>query len=139
MSFGRAILTCLEKFMIFQGRASRAEFWWFYLFTLIVGFLAVPLERLLDTRMISTGVGVAFLLPTVSAAARRFHDTGRPAWYLVAPLFALPFFLLGPSAGGTALLFAMAFLILILCLPGQEGSNRYGPDPRHSPDLEAFE
>lgn len=36
MSFGQAVRSCLSKYATFDGRATRSEFWWFYLFTLIV-------------------------------------------------------------------------------------------------------
>jgi uncharacterized membrane protein YhaH (DUF805 family) len=31
MSFPEAIKTCLRKYAVFEGRASRSEFWWFAL------------------------------------------------------------------------------------------------------------
>ena len=43
MSFTDAIRTCIGKFATFDGRASRSEFWWFYLFYALVGVvLALP-------------------------------------------------------------------------------------------------
>ena len=36
----------LKKYAVFKGRASRAEYWWFYLATLIVGFVISVLEAL---------------------------------------------------------------------------------------------
>ncbi|WP_233417135.1 DUF805 domain-containing protein [Halovulum marinum] len=135
---GTAVMSCLEKFLIFGGRATRAEFWWFYLFTVIAGVLAVPLEIFLETKMITTGVGVAFLLPTLAAGSRRLHDTGRPGWLLAIPFLALPLYAVGPAAFGTGLLFGIAVLVLLLCMPGQRGANRYGPDPKLAPDLDAF-
>jgi uncharacterized membrane protein YhaH (DUF805 family) len=32
MSFPEAIKTCFRKYAVFEGRASRSEFWWFALF-----------------------------------------------------------------------------------------------------------
>ncbi|MEM8872349.1 MAG: DUF805 domain-containing protein [Pseudomonadota bacterium] len=139
MGIGTAIMTCLEKFLIFQGRARRSEFWWFYAFTILVGLLAIPIDMLLETEMISTGVGVAFLLPTLAAGTRRLHDTGRPGYYLALPFLALPLFYFGPAIGGLTLLICMALLILLLCLPGHLGNNRYGPDPRLLTDSQVFE
>ncbi|MEM9780351.1 MAG: DUF805 domain-containing protein [Pseudomonadota bacterium] len=132
-------MTCFEKFLIFQGRGRRSEFWWFYLFSMLVALLAIPLEMLIETKMISTGIGVAFLLPTLAAGTRRLHDTGRPGYYLAIPLLAIPFYFLGSAIGGLALLLAMALLILLLCLPGHLGNNRYGPDPRLLTDSQVFE
>ncbi|MEM8787695.1 MAG: DUF805 domain-containing protein [Pseudomonadota bacterium] len=124
--------------MIFQGRAPRAEFWWFFLFTLIIGFATAPLEYVLQTTMISTGVNVAFLLPTLAVGARRLHDTGRPGYLLAIPLASLPLFIFGQDIGAAASLIGIALLLLLLCLPGQRGPNKYGPDPLANPDIEVF-
>jgi uncharacterized membrane protein YhaH (DUF805 family) len=32
MSFRASVKTCFNKYAVFQGRASRSEFWWFQLF-----------------------------------------------------------------------------------------------------------
>ena len=36
MNFGQAISACLSKYAMFSGRASRPEFWWFFLFQVLV-------------------------------------------------------------------------------------------------------
>ena len=36
MSFTEAVRTCISKYATFDGRATRSEFWWFYLFIVIV-------------------------------------------------------------------------------------------------------
>src|SRR5262249_30854083 len=38
--FGEAIAVCFRKYVTFSGRASRPEFWFFYLFTIIVSVAA---------------------------------------------------------------------------------------------------
>ena len=35
MNFGQAISTCLSNYATFAGRASRPEFWWFFLFQVL--------------------------------------------------------------------------------------------------------
>lgn len=37
MTFGAAITTVFRKYADFTGTASRAEFWWFALFSTLVG------------------------------------------------------------------------------------------------------
>lgn len=137
--FGSAIMACLEKFMIFRGRASRAEFWWFFLAWLIASVIAAILELIVNTNMISVGVQVAFVLPVLAAGARRLHDTDRPGYYLALPLISIPFYLLGPQYWGMAFLFTEALLLLLLALPGQQGPNRYGPAPAGATDATVFE
>ncbi len=38
MTFTDSIITVLSKYVDFSGRASRSEYWWAYLATVIVGF-----------------------------------------------------------------------------------------------------
>ena len=40
MNFTQSISTCMKKYVTFSGRATRSEFWWFYLFTVLVNFAA---------------------------------------------------------------------------------------------------
>ncbi|HAL37550.1 MAG TPA: DUF805 domain-containing protein, partial [Polaromonas sp.] len=58
MNFGQAISTCLSKYATFSGRASRPEFWWFFLFQLLVSVAAsIVSERF------GSLVNLALLLP----------------------------------------------------------------------------
>ena len=38
MTFGQSFSTCMRKYATFSGRASRSEFWWFWLFTSMVSW-----------------------------------------------------------------------------------------------------
>lgn len=78
MTFGKSISTCFSKFFDFSGRASRPEYWWFYLFTLLVGWGSMLVDR---TQVLSTLVNLVFLFPVLSAGARRLHDTNRSGWW----------------------------------------------------------
>ena len=40
MDFISAVKICFKKYGDFNGRASRSEFWYFYLFGIIVGILS---------------------------------------------------------------------------------------------------
>lgn len=86
MSFQRAILVCLTKYAQFHGRASRAEFWWFALFIILVTAALTYLHENLGSIF-----GIATLLPFLAAGARRLHDSGRSGWWQL--------FLLVPVAG----------------------------------------
>jgi uncharacterized membrane protein YhaH (DUF805 family) len=82
-----AIETCLHKYSDFSGRASRSEYWYFYLFVLIVdlvlSYSKVPI--------IDEYGSVVFLLPVFAAAARRMHDVGRSGWWMLMPIVNLVF------------------------------------------------
>ena len=76
MNFGQAISTCFSKYATFSGRASRPEFWWFFLFQILV---SVAASMLGDT--VSGLVGLALLLPALAVGARRLHDIGKSGWW----------------------------------------------------------
>ena len=40
MDLQTSIKTCFNKYAIFSGRASRSEFWWFFLFGILGGIIA---------------------------------------------------------------------------------------------------
>ncbi len=78
MSFGDAIKTCFSKYADFKGRASRPEYWWFFLsyfiayaVALILGIAVKGLFIPLILLMV-----VAYFIPLLAAAVRRLHDTG---------------------------------------------------------------
>ena len=46
VGFGEAIGTCFSKYVTFSGRARRPEYWWFFLFVVIVSFAASLVDGL---------------------------------------------------------------------------------------------
>ena len=40
MSFQESIAKCMANYATFEGRASRSEFWWFYLFCILIQWFA---------------------------------------------------------------------------------------------------
>lgn len=78
MTFGKAISTCLAKYFDFKGRASRSEFWWFYLFTILLSWGAVIVD---SSQVLSMIVNIAMFFPVIAAGSRRLHDTNRSGWW----------------------------------------------------------
>jgi uncharacterized membrane protein YhaH (DUF805 family) len=126
----------LRNFANFKGRASRSEFWIFFLFLLAVQMLA-PL--LLGWR-IGGLVSLLLLLPQLSVAVRRLHDVDCSGKELFVPMllvFAAGFVAKFPGflpqivafgVFGTALIFAAA-LLRHLVKEGRKVPNRYGASP----------
>ena len=78
MTFAKAISTCLAKYFDFKGRASRPEYWWFYLFVTLLSWGAMIVDK---TDVLSAIINLALLIPVLSAGARRLHDTNRSGWW----------------------------------------------------------
>lgn len=159
MSFSAAIRSALTQYVTFSGRAMRSEYWWFYLFTILVGFAAGVVDGVLSTA-VNNEIGVvglllnlALLLPTLAVTARRLHDTGRSGWWMLLPMVPAFFMVvslvatigvaLGSPAGAepwqliavTAIfgLFTLAAgitLLVFLCQDSNPGPNKYGPSPK---------
>jgi len=95
MSFTDSIMTVLSKFVDFSGRASRSEYWWFYLATLIVGFGLGIIDGILfgwrydDPMWLSDIFNLVILLPILAAGVRRIHDHGKSGWFILVPFYNL--------------------------------------------------
>lgn len=77
MTFFESVTTCLKKYGTFNGRASRAEFWWFQLFFLLTQSAVILLY--LPLAAIS---GVALGIPYLACGTRRLRDAGVSPWWL---------------------------------------------------------
>ena len=115
MTFQQSIQTCLNKYADFNGKASRPEYWWFFLFTLIVGVITGILDEVIFsgfTETVGTGplrllFNVAIIVPGLAVGARRLHDTNRSGWWQL-----LWFTVLG-----------IPVLIIFMVLPSREEEN----------------
>lgn len=107
ITFGNAISICMSKFFNFNGRASRPEYWWFYLFTLLLSWGAILVDR---TQVVSMLINVVFLLPALAAGARRLHDTNRSGWWQLIILTII----------------GIIPLIIWLASKGSDQENQYG-------------
>lgn len=73
----QSISSVFRNYANFSGRAQRSEFWWFTLFSFIV-------QALLNLAPVVGWIfSLAVLLPSLAVTARRLHDTGRSAWWLM--------------------------------------------------------
>lgn len=123
MSFSEAMRVGLNKFFTPYGRASRSEFWWYYLFMLIIaGVFGVIGGMIMGYGMEQAWLGIiievidAILAASIICAEiRRFHDTGKSGWNVLWGLLPLVGWII---------------VLVMLCKPSQPGENQYGPEPR---------
>ena len=101
MTIQGSVMTCLRKYADFSGRATRAEYWWWVLATVIVGLGLAAVDEFINLLTgnefspLTTIFGLAVLLPGLAVTCRRLHDTGRSgwwqlAWYVIAILALVP-------------------------------------------------
>jgi len=86
--------TCIRKYVVFNGRATRAEFWPFWLICVVIFQLSV----ISQIDILHYLVFDALILPLLAATSRRMHDVGKTAPWMLIP-FANFFLLLRPSVG----------------------------------------
>lgn len=82
MEFTESIKTCLSKYANFNGRASRSEYWWFWVFVSLIQAIASVMDPTLGTIC-----QLALLLPMLAAGVRRMHDTNHSGWFLLIPIY----------------------------------------------------
>ena len=157
MNFQTAIRSGFQNYANFKGRASRAEYWWWALFSLIVQIFTSGQNAIGDL------ISLVILLPSVAVTIRRLHDTNRRGWWFALPIGSLglafitfmafavstAFSLVDPSEWDPQNLFDggsfIAILIIVLALisavttgvanfvftllKGDGGENRFGPPP----------
>ena len=89
ISFYEAVKTCLVKFFTFSGRASRAEYWYFVLFSWGVHFFGYILIYLTETDIIYNSLlifGWIMSVPVLTVSVRRLHDINRSGLWLALAL-----------------------------------------------------
>ena len=131
------MLAPLRKYADFYGRATRTEYWMFFLFRVLLAVaFVIPLIILaaldggtpVDADGNASGFGVAaglilvlgglvyvaLLIPELAVTVRRFHDQDLSGWLVLLGLV--------PMGGFVVFIFML--------LQGTSGTNRHGPDPR---------
>ena len=97
----------------FNGRANRAEYWYFTLFSVIVNIGASLIDQILGIYIVAGLAGIALIIPGLSMIWRRLHDVDKSgAW----------FFIIFTCVGAIVLL-------VWFVTKGTAGPNRFGPDP----------
>jgi uncharacterized membrane protein YhaH (DUF805 family) len=108
-----------RQFADFEGRATRAEYWWFVLIFFVISFVLRMAEDMLGLVRQPDEYGyltivfyVVSLVPYIAATTRRLHDADSSGWWQLIGFV--------PLLGGL-------FLIYMLVRRGSEEENAYGP------------
>ncbi len=131
IGFAGAVRRGFTKYATFSGRASRAEYWWWTLFTfLVVLVLGIP-AAVVGTLTSADGgetpgapavpllvaiflFYLAVLVPTLAVTVRRLHDAGNSGWLVLLGLI--------PWVGGL-------ILLVFAVMPASPNGARYDPVP----------
>ena len=127
-------IAVLKKYLVFSGRASRSEYWYFVLFNIIVSAILTAIDIAIgsgtaETTMsadagasMSVNMGIlsgiyslAVFLPTLAVSIRRLHDTDHSGWWIFINLIPL---------------IGWIIYLVFLVKDSTEGDNRFGPSPK---------
>ena len=92
--FVTSVRAALGNYANFKGRATRSEYWWFVLFSVMVQVAASIINETLNNL-----VSVALLIPGIAVGVRRLHDSDRRGWWLLFPVVNLVLLLKKSDAG----------------------------------------
>jgi uncharacterized membrane protein YhaH (DUF805 family) len=116
MTFTAAIKSAFSNYAVFTGRATRSEYWWFYLFVFILNTVIEVAAELGDSSVLASLVSLAFalaiLVPSIALATRHLHDVDRSGWWQL-----IGFTIIG-----------LIPLLYWLVKKGTDGPNRFGED-----------
>ncbi|MCQ1057791.1 DUF805 domain-containing protein [Photobacterium sp. DNB23_23_1] len=112
----------LKKYAVFKGRARRQEYWYFFLFNIIISIALSMIDSALGNPGAGEGAGIigtiyslAILIPSIAVGVRRLHDTGRTGWWMLIGLIPL---------------IGVLVLLYFFVLDSQPAVNEYGPNPK---------
>ena len=137
--------TLKNRYAQFNGRASRSEFWYFALFSLIISIIFAVLDSVLGTGYtyevatnslatatteaasvsVTQTIGylqsfyaLAVMIPTIAISIRRLHDLGKSGWWILLGVIPL------------VNLIGIFVLLFFYVQDSQPGENEYGPNPK---------
>ncbi len=102
INMAQAVVRYFKKYIVFTGRASRGEYWWWVLANAIITFVLNMLSQASngDLRFLVSLWGLATLVPTLAVSVRRLHDTNRSGWWLAGIYGAMFISIIMMAAGG---------------------------------------
>lgn len=101
-------LDAFKNYCVFNGRATRQQYWMFVLFNMIAAIILSILDGIIGTGTILVGIyNLAVFLPSLGLTIRRLHDIGKSGcWFFISLI---------PVIG-------IIWLIVLLCQPSKEAA-----------------
>ena len=117
-------LEVLKKYAVFTGRARRKEYWYFFLFNIIISIVLGVIDGVIGSSSPEAGMGImggiytlAVLIPNIAVTVRRLHDTDRSGWWLLIAFIPL---------------IGVIVLLAFVGLDSKPGQNQYGANPKEA-------
>jgi len=118
IGFGEAVRSYFKNYAVFSGRATRSEYWFVFLFNLVVGAVLGLFSGLFGDSFLGalfSGISglysLAVIIPSLALSWRRLHDVGKSgAWYFIG---------LVPLVG--------FIILLVFYCTDSKPDNEYGP------------
>ena len=101
-----------DNYANFNGRASRQEYWMFFLFNIIFAFVAGFVDAFLGLGFLYLLYVLAVFIPGLAVGVRRLHDVNKSGWWFLISLI--------PIIG-------VIWVIILFCTDSKQGENNYGP------------
>ncbi|MCE7997899.1 MAG: DUF805 domain-containing protein [Rhodobiaceae bacterium] len=115
MSFQEAISSGLSRYIDFNTRSSRSEYWYWVLFVVLLSIVAGVIDSIIfDSPILRSLVTLGLLVPGIAVGVRRLHDIARSGWWYLIVFI--------PLIGALVLIYWFV-------QPGTAGSNEYGDNP----------
>ena len=134
MGFTESLKTCFGKYAKFDGRASRSEFWYFFLFCFVYFFVAgflLGFSGVSDAAFDGATLVllIPIFIPSIAVAARRLHDINQSGWMqcIFIPGFIADEFL---GTGYIIYILTLGLWAFWFSQSGKKGKNRFGVQPR---------
>ena len=124
VSFADAIRNAFAGYATFSGRSTRAEYWWFFLFNVLVSLVTGTIDSVVfgvGQNVLGTIAWLGLLIPNIAIAVRRSHDIGKSGWWVLWQFFGWCLFIIP----------GLIMWLLFRTRQGDTGPNKYGPDPRN--------
>ncbi|MFZ2969623.1 MAG: DUF805 domain-containing protein [Minisyncoccia bacterium] len=116
----------LCKYSDFNGRSTRAEYWYFMLYNIIIAILIAFFGAIIGDEEGVLYILYLFimLIPHWAVSVRRLHDIGKSGWIFLVGFIPLIGFL---------------WLLILFTTDSESGVNKYGPNPKNNNDYSASE
>jgi uncharacterized membrane protein YhaH (DUF805 family) len=110
-------ILAFQKYSQFSGRATRSEYWWFYLVNIATTLLLAILDSVfsIPLTLLSTIYFFVSLIPSLAIQVRRLHDVDKSGWYILLNF---------------VIIIGWIWLLVLNILDSTPGANKYGQNPK---------